>query len=60
MSTATKAELGIKRRCLSCEAPFFDLHRAPIICPKCGAAFQVVEIAHSPPKRPFPPRLTRS
>lgn len=52
-----KAELGVKRRCLNCSAPFFDLNRTPIACPKCEAVFQVVEIAHSPvrrtPMRPF-------
>jgi uncharacterized protein (TIGR02300 family) len=42
-----KAELGEKRRCLSCSAPFFDLNRTPIVCPKCAAVFQVVEIARS-------------
>jgi uncharacterized protein (TIGR02300 family) len=52
-----KAELGVKRRCLNCSAPFFDLNRTPIVCPKCEAVFQVVELAHSPvrrtPMRPF-------
>ena len=47
----TKAELGAKRRCLSCNKPFFDLNRAPIVCPSCDAVFQAVEIAHSPPRR---------
>ena len=46
-----KAELGVKRRCLSCNKPFFDLNRAPIVCPSCDAVFQAVEMAHSPPKR---------
>ena len=47
----TKAELGVKRRCLSCNKPFFDLNRVPIVCPSCEAVFQLVEIAHSPPRR---------
>ena len=47
----SKAELGVKRRCLSCNKPFFDLNRAPIVCPSCEAVFQAVEIAHSPPRR---------
>ena len=47
----SKAELGVKRRCLSCNKPFFDLNRAPIVCPSCDAVFQAVEIAHSPPRR---------
>jgi uncharacterized protein (TIGR02300 family) len=54
----TKAELGEKRRCLSCNTPFFDLQRTPIVCPKCAAVFQVVELFRSPgryaPARPAP------
>ena len=51
-----KAELGAKRRCLSCGAPFFDLNREPIVCPKCSAVFQVVELPHSAPRRvPYRP-----
>jgi uncharacterized protein (TIGR02300 family) len=42
------AELGVKRRCLSCTAPFFDMNRSPIACPKCGAAFTVVELPRHP------------
>lgn len=45
-----KAELGTKRRCLSCAVSFFDLNRSPVVCPKCGAAFQIVEYARSRPK----------
>jgi len=52
----TKAELGVKRRCLSCSAAFFDLNREPIVCPKCNAVFQVVELPHSAPRRaPYRP-----
>lgn len=55
-TSMVKAELGTKRRCLNCNAPFFDLNRVPITCPKCNAAFQVVEIARSRPKAaPTPP-----
>ena len=46
-----KAELGEKRRCLSCNTPFFDLARTPILCPKCAAVFKVVEIVRSPPRQ---------
>jgi uncharacterized protein (TIGR02300 family) len=46
-----KAELGAKRRCLSCGAAFFDLNREPIACPKCAAIFQVVELPRSLPRR---------
>ena len=32
-----KPELGSKRACVSCSAHFYDLSRAPAVCPKCGA-----------------------
>ena len=55
-----KVELGVKRRCLNCDAPFFDLNRVPVVCPRCGTGFQVVEIAHSPPKRvPIRPAVVK-
>jgi len=38
----TKPELGNKRQCASCGAKFFDLKRDPILCPKCGAVYQIV------------------
>jgi hypothetical protein len=40
---------GVKRRCLSCAGAFFDLGRTPIVCPKCGADFKVVELPRSRP-----------
>jgi uncharacterized protein (TIGR02300 family) len=45
-----KAERGAKHRCLACSTAFFDLNRAPIVCPKCDEVFQVVELAHSAPR----------
>lgn len=35
-----KPEWGAKRSCTGCGARFYDLHRDPITCPKCGAAFK--------------------
>lgn len=34
-----KPEWGNKRICQGCSAPFYDLNRSPIICPKCEAVF---------------------
>ena len=34
-----KPELGTKRVCQTCATKFYDLHRDPILCPKCGATF---------------------
>jgi uncharacterized protein (TIGR02300 family) len=31
-----KPELGLKRACVSCGTKFYDLTRAPAVCPKCG------------------------
>ncbi len=32
-----KPEWGTKRKCQGCGAHFYDLRRAPIVCPKCRA-----------------------
>ncbi len=50
----TKAELGGKRRCLSCNTAFFDLNRTPIVCPKCAEVFHVVETVRSSRARGVP------
>ena len=42
----------MKRRCLTCATAFYDLNRLPIVCPKCAAAFQVVEVLRSAARRP--------
>jgi uncharacterized protein (TIGR02300 family) len=34
-----KPELGTKRICPNCGTRYYDLHRDPITCPKCNAAF---------------------
>jgi uncharacterized protein (TIGR02300 family) len=31
-----KPELGLKRACVSCGTKFYDMARAPAVCPKCG------------------------
>lgn len=52
-----KPELGGKRRCLTCSTPFYDLNRNPIVCPKCAAVFEVIEVVRSTSRyaRPRPP-----
>ncbi len=42
-----KPEWGKKRTCQSCGAPFYDLKKKNIECPKCGAAFDP-----NPPAKP--------
>ncbi|NBC33555.1 MAG: TIGR02300 family protein [Alphaproteobacteria bacterium] len=34
-----KPEWGTKRICHNCGARFYDLHRDPIVCPKCATTF---------------------
>ena len=36
-----KPEWGTKRICQSCGAKFYDFARTPIVCPACGATFEV-------------------
>ena len=36
-----KAERGTKRTCDSCNARFYDLNREEVICPMCGAVFEL-------------------
>lgn len=62
-----KPEWGTKRLCQSCGAPFYDMRRNPIVCPKCGTTFDPevftkvrrarpqpaeVEPKRPPPKKP--------
>jgi len=47
-----KPEWGTKRICQSCSAPFYDLRRDPIICPKCGATFDPEAVLKSRRTRP--------
>jgi uncharacterized protein (TIGR02300 family) len=39
--------LGTRRRCAACGAPFYDLKRESIRCPKCDAPF----VPEPPPRR---------
>ena len=38
---ASKQARGTKRTCQSCDERFYDLDRAPIICPHCGASYVI-------------------
>ncbi|MCS6780865.1 MAG: TIGR02300 family protein [Geminicoccaceae bacterium] len=53
-----KPEWGTKRVCLSCGAKFYDLMRSPILCPACGAEFDVEAAGRArrarPAARPLP------
>ena len=47
-----KPEWGIRRICQSCSAPFYDLRRDPIVCPKCEAVFDPESVLKSRRKGP--------
>lgn len=49
-----KPEWGLKRVCQSCSAKFYDMQRNPIVCPKCGAAFDPDALLKSRRPRPTP------
>ena len=36
-----KPEWGIKRTCQVCGKKYYDLNKSPIICPSCGAEFDL-------------------
>lgn len=38
--------------CLHCQAPFYDMRRQPITCPKCGATHQPVAALKSEGRQP--------
>ena len=43
-----KPELGAKHQCQNCATKFFDMHRDPIVCPKCSAVFVPLPVARTP------------
>ena len=42
-----KADLGIKRACLSRSMKFYDFNRTPIICPGCSTEFNLENLLTS-------------
>lgn len=46
--STSRSGLGVKRRCLSCDSPFYDLNRDPIVCVRCGEIFHPVQFPRSP------------
>lgn len=52
-----KSLRGVKRRCGACSAPFYDMLRSPIQCPKCGALFRVGSANSARRLKPSPVRV---
>lgn len=49
-----KPEWGTKRVCQSCGSRFYDLGRSPIVCPSCGAVFDLEVLNRARRARPGP------
>ncbi len=47
-----KAEWGLKRICHSCGTRYYDMRRAPIVCPKCATEFDPEALLKSRRGRP--------
>ncbi len=47
-----KEEWGTKRTCPKCAVRFYDLNRDPLICPNCGATFDLSSILDTFKKAP--------
>ena len=45
-----KPDLGTKRLCGNCGAKFYDLSKAPIVCPKCETVFVVAPVTRARPE----------
>ena len=52
----TKPDLGTRHTCYSCSAKFYDLHKIPVICPKCKAD----QANKPPPPKPKPAKAKKS
>jgi len=44
-----KPEWGTKRRCDACGAPFYDLNKRPVVCPKCSTEIKVDSLQKAAP-----------
>ena len=42
-----KADLGLKRTCLSCGMRYYDFNKTPIICPGCQTVFDPEAVIRS-------------
>ena len=52
-----KADLGLKRTCLSCGMRYYDFNRTPIVCPGCQTEFDPEAVIRSRRGRATPKSL---
>ncbi len=50
-----KREWGAKHTCADCGVKFYDLHRNPIACPKCGSVIEIETVRPNRRRPPVPP-----
>ncbi|MFO1243153.1 MAG: TIGR02300 family protein [Rickettsiales bacterium] len=50
-TTSANAALGHKQTCLGCQAKFYDLNKAPAVCPKCHETLKPVIRSERRPAR---------
>jgi len=50
-----KREWGAKHTCAECGVKFYDLHRKPIACPRCGSVIEIERVRPSRRRPPPPP-----
>ena len=49
-----KPEWGMKRICPNCSTRYYDMQHEPIMCPKCGAAYDPETVLKTRRTRPQP------
>jgi len=42
-----KDEWGVKRACPECQVRFYDLQKDPMVCPSCGAIFDLASLTQT-------------
>ena len=50
-----KREWGAKHTCMDCVVKFYDLHRSPIACPRCGSVTEIETARPSRRRQPAQP-----
>lgn len=47
----TKPDRGLKHLCPECETKYYDLKKAVVLCPKCGAKPAVGKVGKAAPAK---------
>jgi len=52
------SDRGEKHSCPKCDAKYYDLRKAKVVCPSCGARPAEARHGRMPPSRKMPPRVS--